>query len=267
MGGFAQTWNLAGGSDLIAVTDDAFEDRDINLPEDVTSVGKFTSPNVEILIGLDPDLVILSSETPAHVALQHTLTEAGITTAYFNVTHFEDYLEMLRVLTDITGRSDLYAQNGTTVQTRIEEIIAETAARAYSPNIAFLITYSGGAAVLDKHTMTGILLLELGCVNITDTTPSLLNTFSMESLIAYDPDYIFIVPMGNDDELTHKNLEEIIESHPAWKDLSAVVNGHYILLPHDLFLYKPNARWAESYAYLADLLQESGDSSFGALDI
>ena len=47
-----------------------------------------------------------------------------------------------------------------------------------------------------------------------------------------------------------------VESNPAWSSLSAVVNDRYILLPKDKFLYKPNANWADSYAFLADLLNE-----------
>ena len=36
--------------------------------------------------------------------------------------------------------------------------------------------------------------------------------------------------------------------------LTAVKQDRLILLPKELFHYKPNARWGESYAYLAKIL-------------
>ena len=68
-----------------------------------------------------------------------------------------------------------------------------------------------------------------------------------------DPDYIFAVPMG-DTEKSLQALKDNIESNPAWASLSAVQNGRYVILPKDLFHYKPNARWGESYEYLAKIL-------------
>jgi iron complex transport system substrate-binding protein len=75
----------------------------------------------------------------------------------------------------------------------------------------------------------------------------------MEVIIQEDPDFIFVITMG-DSEKALQNLKEGIETNPAWKDLSAVKNNRYIVLPKELFHYKPNARWGESYEYVAKIL-------------
>jgi iron complex transport system substrate-binding protein len=49
-------------------------------------------------------------------------------------------------------------------------------------------------------------------------------------------------------------LAENFQSNPAWAELSAVKSGSYAMLPKELFHYKPNAKWGESYEYLAKLL-------------
>ena len=49
-------------------------------------------------------------------------------------------------------------------------------------------------------------------------------------------------------------LESGIMANPAWEGLTAVKNDRVEVLPKDLFHYKPNARWGESYAYLAKIL-------------
>ena len=252
MGSFAETWLEAGG-ELAGVTDDALEERGISLGEDVVSVGKFNGPNMEKIIGLDPDLVILSSVTKEHVALKNALKQAGIPAVYFRVTNFEDYLSMLKACTEITGRSDLYEKNGLDIQKQIKDTISSVKDEK-SPSILLLITYSGGAAVQNSDTMTGKMLKDLGCENIADKNRSLLKEFNMESIIKEDPDFIFVVPMGNDQELAMKNRKEAIENNPAWKGLTAVKDGRYILLPKEKFLYKPNAKWGESYTYLSEIL-------------
>ncbi len=252
MGGFAETWILAGGK-LCGVTDDAVEERGLDLPSDVAVVGKYNSPNVEEIIALNPELVILSSETEAHMMLRDTLENAGIIAAYFKVTYFEDYLAMLETCTQITGRDDLYERNGRMVKDKIDDVQSDVSDEEH-PSVLFLITFSGGVRVQNSSTMTGRMLFELGCENIADKNASLLKEFSIEGIISEDPDYIFVVPMGNDDELAMRNLRESIEQNPAWNGLTAVKSGRYILLPKDKFLYKPNVRWNESYEHLRDIL-------------
>ena len=49
-------------------------------------------------------------------------------------------------------------------------------------------------------------------------------------------------------------LKENIESHPAFTKLTAIRNNQYHFLPKELFHYKPNERWDESYEYFAKIL-------------
>ena len=66
--------------------------------------------------------------------------------------------------------------------------------------------------------------------------------------------------MGNDEEAVRKNLKKSVESNPAWSGLTAVQNGRCMLLPEEQFLYKPNAAWAQRYAYLAQILNAGVES-------
>ena len=72
--------------------------------------------------------------------------------------------------------------------------------------------------------------------------------------LAAEYDNIKIGKINIDEEQALAYLEEHFESNPAWAGLSAVQSGRYLLLPKELFHYKPNARWGESYAYLAEIL-------------
>lgn len=262
MGSFAETWLLAGGGDtLVGTAVDTTDHRDLGIPEHVVSVGTYQNSNMEQILSLNPDLVLLSADTVrtgSHVALKDSLAAAGIPAAYFKVTHFEDYLDMLRICTQITGDAQAYEKNGADVQEQIDQILSESAVQD-GPSVLLMITYSGGIRPQGADTMTGRMLSQLGWRNILDDYPSLLKDFSIEKVIEIDPDYILVIPMGNDEEALRRNLRKSVESNPAWNGLSAVINDRYLLLPGEKFVYKPNARWAESYAYLSGLLDGAND--------
>ena len=256
MGGFAATWELSGGS-LVGMTEDA--QTDYTIVSDAESVGEYTAPDVERIIALEPDLVILSAATsgrpgvPSQVDLKQSLEDSGITTAYFNVTTFEDYLAMLDICTQINGRSDLFEQYGAALQEQIDQLIA-TAPADEQPSALLMMTYSGGTRVQNSSTMVGAMLADLGVRNLADENPSLLKDFSIEAVIEQNPDFIFVVPMGTDDTAAMANLKAATEANPAWADLGAVKAGRYIMLDSKHFSFKPNELWAESYQTLFDAL-------------
>lgn len=262
MGSFADIWQLAGGT-LVGASSDSFADYGID--DSVASVGDFSALSLESILACDPDFVILTASSggkgggTSQTDLRESLESSGVTTAYFEVTTFDDYLRMLGVCCGITGRDDLYRQNGTDVKERIDGIIEGSAAREKKPRVAVLTTYSQGIRVQNSKTMTGSMLADLGAVNIADENPSLLSDFSMEALIEANPDYIFIVPMGNDSAATEANLAAATSDNPAWSTLSAVQEGRCVILDSSMFLYKPNERWADAYGALASAFAgESG---------
>lgn len=253
MGSFAEVWLLAGG-ELFAYTADALDERGIEVPADAVNLGMMKSPGVELMIEHGVDFAILSANVAEHVALRETLEDAGIPAAYFDVETFEDYLAMLERCTALTGRTDLYEENGLSVKAEIDAAVARKEGRE-PPTVLFIRSFSTGAKAKNSdNNMTGKMLADLGCVNIADREQSLLEDLSMEVIIEEDPDYIFVVTMGASDEKALATLAEGIQSNPAWAGLSAVKNGRYVVLPKELFHLKPNNRWGESYAYLADIL-------------
>lgn len=255
MGSFANTWELAGGT-LVGASDDAFDSYDMQ-SKNVQKVGDFSNPNLEAIIALEPDFVIMTGGTggrggnSSQTDLKAALDASGIPVAYFEVTTFPDYMRMLRTCCDITGRDDLYQQNGQTVADEIEAVKAKVPADK-APTALLMTTYSGGTRVQSSSSMTGAMLAELGVKNLADENKSLLKDFSLESIIEMNPDFIFVVPMGNDDAAALKNLEAATAANPAWSTLTAVQSGNYLTLSKELFLYKPDNQWAESYRTLFD---------------
>jgi iron complex transport system substrate-binding protein len=251
VGSYAETWILAGG-ELSGVTSDVVSERNLDLPSETKIVGTIKDPNLEEIIALSPDFVLLSTDIESHVKISETLKKPNIPFAFFKVEHFEDYLDMLDVCTDITGNKELYEKNGLAVKKQIDDILKKID-KNNNLQILLIRAFSSGAKAKDDDNMACKILNDLGTVNIASKHKSLLEDLSMEEIILEDPDYIFVVTMGNSEQAL-KTLKDGIEKNPAWNKLSAVKNDRYIVLPKELFHYKPNAKWGESYEYIAKIL-------------
>lgn len=254
LGSYADVWCLAGGQDsLVAAASDAWTDFDLSLSDEVANLGSLMEPNMEELIAAQPDLVIASSNTTSNVELLPSLEELGVPVLYFGVNSFNDYLGMLDVCTQITGHPENYQTYGLDVQAQVEK--AKEQVDGSAPTVLLLRSASTSCKVKNsKGTVLGEILADLGAVNIADSDESLLEDLSLERIIADDPDYIFVVFQGSDQDAAQKTLDAALTSNPAWDTLSAVQNGHFYLMEKALYHLKPNARWGEAYQKVADIL-------------
>ena len=259
LGSFADVWVLAGGS-LCACPEDAWEDFGLEL-EDAVNLGGAHSPSLELLLSADPDFVLASSSTASNVEMLETLESVGITVAYFDVDNFYDYLDMLSVCTDITGRKDLYEQNGLQPKAQIETIKEQYANADISDAERTVLLIRTSASVIkvkgSEGTILGEMLADMGCINIADSDESLLENLSVESVIRQNPHHIFVVTMGSDTEGAKASLDNMIAENPAWNTLDAIQEGRMHMMDKALFNLKPNDRWAESYRTLYETLTEN----------
>ncbi|MBR5546838.1 MAG: ABC transporter substrate-binding protein [Clostridia bacterium] len=253
-GSFSEAWLEAGGT-LAGVTDDAVTERGLDLL-DAQIIGTNKAPNLELVIALDPDWVILSADIAAQGPAMQVLQGAGIECTAFRVDTWQDYAAMMDVFTQKTGRRDLYEAIIPPMEENISRIIEQAKAQE-SPKVLLLRAYSGGAKAKGADNLAGVMLRDLGCVNVTDLHPSLLEELSLEAIVTEDPDWIFVSVMGGDEQAALHALNESLGKNPAYQALTAVQEGRVHVLPRDLFHYKPNARWAESYGYLYEVLFET----------
>ena len=243
----AEMWLLAGGK-LSGLTDDALE-----LPEckNAVSIGSTHTASFEAIISL-------------HL----NLNSLGIQVYVVDVKNFSDYEKVMRDFTSMTRRKDLYQKNVEAVKKDIEKIVSTRrglsplesttpglsptdTSRGLSPAESYLFLRISGTKnkVLKDHFANEI-FQDLGLVPVVNDSLSL-DEIGIEAIVTSDPDYIFIVYQGN-----QKNAEDSFykayQSHPAWKDLSAVKNGKVHILPKELFNFKPNERWALAYQTVAN---------------
>ncbi len=259
LGSFAEIWMNAGGN-VCAASDDAWTDFELSLPDTCANLGGTHSPNLETLLSVRPDFVLASASQSSNVNMKDVLESAGVTVAYFDVDSVEDYLDMLKICTDITGRSDLFEENGIAVKEEIEKIKDEHFSLKIpkeEKNILLLRASSGAIkAKGSEGTVLGEMLSVLGYINIADSDNTLLENLSIETIMKNEPYRIFVVTMGDDTNKAIANITRMINENPAWKSLAAVREGRLHFMERRLFNIKPNARWAKAYEELCKVLRE-----------
>ena len=253
---YAEIWSLAGGTVSVTVGESVergFVCEDTPLVD--SGAGKLIDH--ELLLAAQPDFVIGSADIEAQADACRVLSSAGIPAALFRVDTFEDYLSMLKICTDITGRTDAYEEHGTTVKSKIEQLMAAVSTHSESGEKKILFIragsqYSATKAKRAPENFVCTMLDELGTHNIADSAAVLLDGLSLEEILLQDPDYIFLTTMGSE-EAARSYINDLF-SQNGWRHLTAVKNKQYTFLPKDLFHFKPNSRWAEAYTILADHL-------------
>ena len=262
---FAEMWGLAGGTTEITVGDSVergFAGEDAVLVND----GAGMKIDTELLAASKPDFVIASADMSAQTKACEYMRKAGIPCAVFREETVDDYLKILKIFTDITGNPEAYETYGTQLKNRVDEAIAEAgelAGQAENPvSVLFIRAGSGDSSTKAKTAkghFVGIMLEELGAVNIADEAGALSEGLSLEHILVKQPDVILVVPQG--DEAAAKAYMDSVFEQSGWRDLDAVKNGRFAYLPKELFHYKPNARWDEAYRYLTGLLYPQEDKN------
>lgn len=247
----ADMWLLAGGT-LCGVTEDALELGEIS--KDAVSVGTISKPSTEAILSLKPDLVLLSGELSAHEQLKEELDKLSVDAILIKVDSFEDYDNVIYMFSEMNGREDLYQKNVTEVKERIDSIISDAGEKYKGTSYLCLRASATKTKALKKDHFACSIMDSLGLSNIADDD-SALNDLNIEEIALQNPDYIFVIFMGDDEEAA-KSFSDEFESQAVFKELKAVKENRLVFLPKDLFHNKPNARWDDAYKYVCDILEK-----------
>lgn len=218
-------------------------------------VGTMTQPNVERILEIQPDLVILRHDMRGQGDLIPIFEENNIPFITINYNNFEEYSYAMRLFTAITNKEDLYQDKVVKVKDEIDNTLTKVP-RDKEPSVLLMFATSKGVSVKLENSFVGDMLKELGAKNIAydaKLTDEEMQVFSMEKVLERDPDFILVQTMGDIEKIKDRLVKDV-EENPAWGSLTAVKEGRYIILPKDLYLYKPNARYAEAYKGLAEIL-------------
>lgn len=257
LGSFAHLWHLAGGQ-VAAACSDAFEELKVPKTKETVNLGSTKWLSLDLLLQIRPDFVLASVHSDQHLQWKYTLEKEKIPVAYFDGNSFESYLRMLKICTTLTGCADRYETHGTAQQTAVEAV-RNRASSGNAPNV--LLLRASATAIRAKgseSTAAGKILLELGCVNVADTPGVFADAdhVTVDEIVALDPDFIFVIPSGDNQGGMEEHLNDIFGKDSRWTELTAVKNSHAKILDKRMFQFKPNDFWADAYETIESYLFE-----------
>lgn len=219
--------------------------------EALPSVGHTANINMEQLLGLNPDLV-LGLETQ-HKKYESQLQSSKVPTVLINYDGIKDNVPLIKFLGELTNHEDKAKDVIDTYESHITKV--KDAIKGQQPaRVAVLRATGKGVTAETDAAVTASMVKELGMTNVVtthldSTTTDKTVPYSLETLTADNPDIIFVVTMGKEEEIT-KAMKQAMTDNPAWANLKAVQNNHVIYLPSNLFLLNPGLQTPDAMARL-----------------
>ena len=202
-----------------------------NYPEDtqsLTRVGDAFAPNYEVIISLEPDLVLTvgSAETP----LVNRLDELGITVVVLQATSLADILSDMEAIGRICGKSSQAEELVGQLRKRMDDVIEIVAdiPVAERPTVFYEVSPPGvwGLWTIGPDSFIHDLVETAGGINVSADTPGDYFSYSEEVLLEKDPDVI-ITPNAD----TPRELAE--GSRDNWQSMTAVQTGRIYFVDTD----------------------------------
>jgi len=237
---------LGAGERVVAV--DSFSTYPDNTP--VTDIEAW-SPNIEAIMGYEPDLVVMSSNGD----LQAGLESLGVTVVVQDgPASFSDVYGQIETLGAATGliaeATDLISE----MQTEIDDILADA---PDASGLSFFHELDNSLYSVTSATFIGEVYSLFALTNVADPADADGLSFgypqlSDEYLVDADPDLIFLA-----DTLCCAQNAATVAERPGWNTLSAVVNGNVIELNDDV-ASRWGPRLVEFVAVIAGALRDAG---------
>lgn len=215
----------------------------------VTDIGStFENLNTELIVSLDPDLVLAAEINPPEQVKQ--LEDLGLTVYYLpNPLTLEEMYDRLETVAEITGHQEEAATLIESLKARVAAVDEKIAPISSRPGVFYELDATDPAKpyTAGKGTFITQLIERAGGHNIAgdlDGYPQL----SLEQVVAADPAFIIL------GDARYGVTPESIAQRPGWENLNAVQNGNVVPFNDDL-VSRPGPRLVDALEELAKILR------------
>ena len=189
--------------------------------ENITVVGTFNKVNVELVTGLQPDLIVASGAYQQSLA--EKFAEEGKTVVILNPTEFSGILADITLLGKITGQN----QNATAIvdsmQSRVDEIMAKTSGLDKPGVYVEYYVDKNGYSSYGAKSYINELIGMAGGVNVFAGFQGQYVTTSTEEVLMANPQ-IIIISKGVMSSLSGITPDSI-RARGSWDNVDAVKNN------------------------------------------
>jgi iron complex transport system substrate-binding protein len=206
-------------------------DRYSNYPPEALEkpeVGTSTSINLEMIVGLEPDLVMTWWFATEAI---NSLEERGIPVFAINPQSVSDVLQTIRTIGLIVNKTTEAENLVADMQSKIDEITSKT--KGLNKTQRPLVYYELGSVgkTVGPGTFTNELIFMAGGINIAADEPFRYPLLNSEYIIERNPDVIIVISYGAS--------PEEIKSREGWQTINAVKNNRVYVIDTGLVTSNP----------------------------
>jgi len=209
------------------------------------SIGTHMRPNIEIVIGLKPDLIIQGAGRKEAMTPVNQLSNEGLTVAVFNPTSFSELFSVIERIGTLMGNRQDADRLVISLKARLERVKKRVQGTSQRPTLFFEVRYPDILSA-GTNSMVNDIIEHAGgssCV----TVGKKLVRINIETLIACDPDF-YVVQQGP------MNRNPVAPSdRPNFSALRSVRDGRVMTVDEQVFS-RPGPRSVEAVEQLAAFL-------------
>jgi iron complex transport system substrate-binding protein len=203
-------------------------------------MGGFNTPNLELIVEAEPDLVFISSGVQAE--LSENFKKLGIKTFALDATTINEVISNIELIGVIMNAEEK-AQEITDDMIVRKEFIKEKAENLEKPLVFFEI-WNEPLLSAGPNTFIADILNISGGINFAQDSNTDYPQVSLELLIERDPDFYIAID--------HKKNTDISE-RPGFDELKAIKNNQYHRIPDD-YVTLPGPRIIEGLEKVASII-------------
>ena len=206
---------------------------------DLPEVGQAMSPEFEIVASLEPDLFIMDSNFQASV--EESLSQYGLNTFFFETGSYSDFVNSIKQLGVEINREDEAKKLVNEIEASVTKALEKKGDQ--SPTVAVIFGAGENFMLATDTSYLGDLVKTLGATNITSKLDGDMSSgyvqFSLEQILAQNPDYVLRFAHGNIEQ-TKKMFDEAFDANDAYQELDAVKSGKVYDLDPTIFNVSAN---------------------------
>lgn len=206
---------------------------------DLPEVGQAMSPDLEIVASLEPDLFIMDSNFQASV--EESLSQYGLNTFFFETGSYSDFVNSIKQLGVEINREDEAKKLVNEIEASVTKALEKKGDQ--SPTVAVIFGAGENFMLATDTSYLGDLVKTLGATNITSKLNGDMSSgyvqFSLEQILAQNPDYVLRFAHGNIEQ-TKKMFDEAFDANDAYQELDAVKSGKVYDLDPTIFNVSAN---------------------------
>ncbi|MGC9337848.1 MAG: helical backbone metal receptor [Candidatus Cloacimonadia bacterium] len=198
---------LGGEKNIVALTNEC------DFPSSLQKkpkVGSFSSPNIEAIVSLEPDIVFVSALEQEIV--RNNLKKLGLTVYQFYPQSIEELLNVIKEIGNLIGKS----KEAEVLIQEFRTTLSTIAKPVKTPKV-YVEIYNNPLMTVSSNSFIGDLIHKSGGKNIFPELPREYCRVTPESVVARDPDIIIVTYPG----ITKKDIMQ----RAGWEQIGAVQNG------------------------------------------